>query len=267
MVTTFNNGAVHTTKHRIRHPFTIMIVMLFLACASLTMLPSSAHALETKAQNTDFEYPLASSLSPFNTDWFMVDPNTGQFYNASGTTGWYDIADWDADKFAWKSTQTVHSGVNRAGAVEIQIESGTSNHYAELVCAQANTSIYQDITTVPGAVYRWSLNQCSLSKNFNDTMSVLVGTPTGTGTAQNATRLTSNGHGDATGYIGSVFGTTSTNVAQRDHSTQWEKYAGTFVCPEGQTETRLSFLSVTSPDSTGGNLLDNITLDQAYPLF
>ncbi len=267
MITTFNIDAGQTVKHRIRHPLALMVVMLFLACASLAMLPSSAHALETKAQNTDFEYPLVSSLSPFETNWFMVDPNTGQFYNASGSTGWYDIADWDESKFAWKSTQTEHSGVNRAGAVEIQIDSSDQNDYAELVCSQKGTSIYQDIATTPGVVYRWSLNHASLVSSFYDKMSVVMGTPTGTGTAQDATRLTSNGHGDTVGFVGTVFGTAVTNTGIRDHSTQWEKYSGTFVCPEGQTETRLSFLSVDSLNNASGNLLDNVTLDRAYPLF
>jgi pilin isopeptide linkage protein len=240
-------------------------ITAFLAAATMAVTcgATSAQALEDHVVNSDFEYPAKTDMSKMG-DWTMIDPALGQYY---ASQAWYDIDGWQLGSFGWSSTQTINSGINRAGAVEVQVESGTSNHYAELVCSQAATSIYQDVATTPGAVYKWSLRHASLNTSHVDTASVLLGSVSESGTAQAATRATVNGNGDAAGMVGTIFGTKVSNTADRDHAKQWETYTGTYVVPDGQVATRLSFLSVSGESDTGGNLLDDISFSAAYPIW
>ena len=66
---------------------------------------------------------------------------------------------------------------------------------AYLVAGQAGTAIYQDIATIPGVSYRWTLKHASLDRNHLDGMSVMIGEP-GKESAQDARRTTVNGNGD-----------------------------------------------------------------------
>lgn len=144
------------------------------------------------------------------------------------------------------------------------------NHYAELAAAQTGTAIYQDIATEPGVMYKWSLRHASLDEAYLDKMSVMIGTP-GKETAQDAVRVTSNGHGDKTGPVGKIIATRVANHrnaqswnVETDHTGQWESYEGTYIAT-GKI-TRFTFRNVDSAADHDGNLLDDIIFAKAYPL-
>ena len=176
-------------------------------------------------------------------------------------------------KFAWKSTQTKGTDWQQiAQGVELQKDSKTGNQYAELVAGQAGTAIYQDIATIPGVSYRWTLKHASLDRNHLDGMSVMIGEP-GKESAQDARRTTVNGNGDQPGDVGKVISTKVSNDAEsnhesnhssRNHDGQWETYTGTYIATG--TVTRFTFKSVSSSNNVNGNILDDLSFTKAYRL-
>ena len=119
-------------------------------------------------------------------------------------------------------------------------------------------------------MYKWSLRHASLDEAYLDKMSVMIGTP-GKETAQDAVRVTSNGHGDKTGPVGKIIATKVANHRnaqswnkETDHTGQWESYEGTYIAT-GKI-TRFTFRNVDSAADHDGNLLDDIIFTKAYPL-
>lgn len=209
--------------------------------------------------NGDFSYP----GSPWgrNTAW-NIWSDTGQYASVDASSPAGRIDGWDARRFGWTSTQTV----GHAGVVELQNRSATGNIYVELAAYEPNTSIYQDIRTTPGTMLVWRLRHTSLSKDYLDRMSVMIGAP-GHETAQQVTRISVNGLGDKTGPVGTVIATPSgVDTYDEDTDPWWETYTGEYLVPAGQTVTRFKFLNVDSRSSTRGNLLDDIVLGRLYPL-
>ena len=151
--------------------------------------------------NGDFSYP----GSPWgrNVAW-NIWPDTGQYASVDTSSPAGRIDGWDAKRFGWTSTQTV----GHAGVVELQNRSATGNIYVELAAYEPNTSIYQDIRTTPGTMLVWRLRHTSLTRDYLDRMSVMIGAP-GHETAQQATRVSVNGLGDKTGPVGTVIATPS----------------------------------------------------------
>jgi len=218
-----------------------------------------------------FDYPdravLASTSSvPF--DWFIVDPLGGSWFHYTDTADlWLAIPGWDADRFGWRSTQVAGSAMGQhAGAVEMQVDEGSGNQYAEMVASQQGASLFQDLSTPPGSILRWSLRHASIASSYVDRMSVLIGEP-GSETAQEAERVTVNGSGDVMGPVGTVISTRTANIGDRDHEGQWETYQGTYEVPAGQQTTRVMFNSIASRDGVSGNLLDDVTFTPLYPLY
>lgn len=127
---------------------------------------------------------------------------------------------FDASGFAWHSTQG-NTGLANEKPDDVQVWTvyDGGNHYAELAAAQTGTAIYQDIATEPGVMYKWSLRHASLDEAYLDKMSVMIGTP-GKETAQDAVRVTSNGHGDKTGPVGKII---ATKVANHRNAQSWNK--------------------------------------------
>lgn len=209
--------------------------------------------------NGDFSYPGA----PWDGAW-DIWPDTGQYTTVDNPSPAGRIDGWNAKRFGWSSTQTV----GHAGVIELQNHSASGNIYAELAAYEKNTSIYQDIRTTPGTMLVWRLRHTSLSKDYLDRMSVMIGAP-GHETAQQATRVSVNGLGDKTGPVGTVIATPS-GLDYEDDGVDtdpwWETYTGEYLVPAGQTVTRLRFLNVDSRSSTQGNLLDDIVLGRLYPL-
>lgn len=236
-------------------------------------------SLPTELVNGSFDYPAGliagvSTKYPWD-DWTVVDPINGRYARHIGIDKdpWAPIPGWDASKFAWKSTQTKGTDWQQiAQGVELQKDSKTGNQYAELVAGQAGTAIYQDIATIPGVAYRWTLKHASLDRNHLDGMSVMIGEP-GKESAQDARRTTVNGNGDQPGDVGKVISTKVSNDAEsnhesnhssRNHDGQWETYTGTYIATG--TVTRFTFKSVSSSNNVNGNILDDLSFTKAYKL-
>jgi len=232
-------------------------------------------SLPTELVNGSFDYP-AGLIAGVSTkypgdDWTVVDPINGRYARHIGIDKdpWAPIPGWDASKFAWKSTQTKGTDWQQiAQGVELQKDSKTGNQYAELVAGQAGTAIYQDIATIPGVSYRWTLKHASLNRNHLDGMSVMIGEP-GKESTQDARRTTVNGNGDQPGDVGKVISTKVSNDAELNHSSrnhdgQWETYTGTYIATG--TVTRFTFKSVSSSNNVYGNILDDLSFTKAYRL-
>lgn len=236
-------------------------------------------SLPTELVNGSFDYPAGliagvSTKYPWD-DWTVVDPINGRYARHIGIDKdpWAPIPGWDASKFAWKSTQTKGTDWQQiAQGVELQKDSKTGNQYAELVAGQAGTAIYQDIATIPGVSYRWTLKHASLDRKHLDGMSVMIGEP-GKESAQDARRTTVNGNGDQPGDVGKVISTKVSNDAElnhesnhssRNHDGQWETYTGTYIATG--TVTRFTFKSVSSSNNVNGNILDDLSFTKAYRL-
>ena len=242
-------------------------------------IANTSDSLPAELVNGSFDYPAgliagASTKYPWD-DWTVVDPINGRYARHIGVDKdpWAPIPGWDASKFAWKSTQTKGTNWQQiAQGVELQKDSKTGNQYAELVAGQAGTAIYQDIATIPGASYRWTLKHASLDRKHLDGMSVMIGEP-GKESAQDARRTTVNGNGDQPGDVGKVISTKVSNDAElnhesnhssRNHDGQWETYTGTYIATG--TVTRFTFKSVSSSNNVNGNILDDLSFTKAYRL-
>lgn len=242
-------------------------------------IANTSDSLPAELVNGSFDYPAgliagASTKYPWD-DWTVVDPINGRYARHIGVDKdpWAPIPGWDASKFAWKSTQTKGTDWQQiAQGVELQKDSKTGNQYAELVAGQAGTAIYQDIATIPGVSYRWTLKHASLDRNHLDGMSVMIGEP-GKESAQDARRTTVNGNGDQPGDVGKVISTKVSNDAEsnhesnhssRNHDGQWETYTGTYIATG--TVTRFTFKSVSSSNNVNGNILDDLSFTKAYKL-
>jgi uncharacterized repeat protein (TIGR02543 family) len=200
-----------------------------------------------------------------------VDPNNGQYmrnakHSDADLASWVDWPGFDQSKFAWKTDQKGghdQGGLkDRAEAVELQQDSMDGNTYAEMVASEPGRTIYQNLATIPGTLYKIRLKHASLCKDNVDQMQVVIN-----GTPIEMTRVAANGKaGDKVGEKSKTIGTRVTNENRWHHSDQWETYEGYYVIPDGQTTTRFGFKAVNYLDPTKGNLLDDVTFARAYKL-
>lgn len=200
-----------------------------------------------------------------------VDPNNGQYmrnakHSDADLASWVDWPGFDQSKFAWKTDQKGghdQGGLkDRAEAVELQQDSMDGNTYAEMVASETGRTIYQDLATIPGTLYKIRLKHASLCKDNVDQMQVVIN-----GTPIEMTRVTANGKaGDKVGEKSTTIATKVTNENRWHHADQWETYEGYYVIPDGQTTTRFGFKAVNYLDPTKGNLLDDVTFARAYKL-
>lgn len=200
-----------------------------------------------------------------------VDPNNGQYmrnakHSDADLASWVDWPGFDQSKFAWKTDQKGghdQGGLkDRAEAVELQQDSMDGNTYAEMVASEPGRTIYQNLATIPGTLYKIRLKHTSLCKDNVDQMQVVIN-----GTPIEMTRVAANGKaGDKVGEKSKTIGTRVTNENRWHHSDQWETYEGYYVIPDGQTTTRFGFKAVNYLDLTKGNLLDDVTFARAYKL-
>lgn len=200
-----------------------------------------------------------------------VDPNNGQYmrnakHSDADLASWVDWPGFDQSKFAWKTDQKGghdQGGLkDRAEAVELQQDSMDGNTYAEMVASEPGRTIYQNLATIPGTLYKIRLKHTSLCKDNVDQMQVVIN-----GTPIEMTRVAANGKaGDKVGEKSKTIGTRVTNENRWHHSDQWETYEGYYVIPDGQTTTRFGFKAVNYLDPTKGNLLDDVTFARAYRL-
>lgn len=226
--------------------------------------------------NGNFEYPVKSDMPVNDGNFWYISQNDGSYF-ANGTVlgKRYKLPEgFDKAKFAWHSTQTgdtYYPDLERADDVQVDYTADGTNHYSEISAAQSGATIYQDVATVPGVMYKWSLKHDSLDSSHLDKMSVIIGEP-GKETAQEATRTTANGHGDKLGKVGTVISTKVSNpempagnkFQEGAHTGQWETYTGTYIATG--TVTRFAFRSVEGYSAWDGNLLDDISFSKAYKL-
>ena len=241
-------------------------------------LASDTSKLSDHLINSDFEYlpdggwKTISARYDMASAYTSVDPNNGQYIrntrHAESDTGtaWVDWDGFDASKFAWRTDQKGgqdQGGLkDRANAVELQQDSTDGNTYAEMVASETGRTIYQDLATIPGTLYKIRLKHASLCKDNVDKMQVVIN-----GTPIEMTRVTANGKaGDKVGEKSTTIATKVTNVDRWHHADQWETYEGYYVIPDGQTTTRFGFKAVNYLDPTKGNLLDDVTFARAYKL-
>lgn len=222
--------------------------------------------------NGDFEYPVKSDMPANDGKFWYISQNDGSYFVPGKR---YKLPEgFDKAKFAWHSTQTgdtSYPDLERADDVQVNYKADGTNHYSEISAAQSGATIYQDVATVPGVMYKWSLKHASLDSSHLDKMSVIIGEP-GKETAQEATRTTANGHGDKLGKVGTVISTKVSNPEIPDgnkfqegaHTGQWETYTGTYIATG--TVTRFAFHSVEGYNAWNGNLLDDISFSKAYKL-
>lgn len=227
--------------------------------------------------NGDFEYlpdggwKTVDAPSYMTNAYTSVDPNNGQYmrnaqHSDADLASWADWPGFDQSKFAWKTDQKGghdQGGLkDRAEAVELQQDSMDGNTYAEMVASETGRTIYQNLATIPGTLYKIRLKHASLCKDNVDQMQVVIN-----GTPIEMTRVAANGKaGDKVGEKSKTIGTRVTNENRWHHSDQWETYEGYYVIPDGQTTTRFGFKAVNYLDPTKGNLLDDVTFARAYKL-
>ena len=245
--------------------------------ATAATVANTTSALSDHLVNSDFEYlpdggwKTVDAPSYMRNAYTSVDPNNGQYMrNAkhvdADLASWVDWPGFDQSKFAWKTDQKGghdQGGLkDRAEAVELQQDSTDGNTYAEMVASETGRTIYQNLATIPGTLYKIRLKHASLCKDNVDQMQVVIN-----GTPIEMTRVTANGKaGDKVGEKSTTIATKVTNENRWHHSDQWETYEGYYVIPDGQTTTRFGFKAVNYLDPTKGNLLDDVTFARAYKL-
>ena len=228
--------------------------------------------------NGDFEYPGGKAWMklPDTADWAGISRKDGKIYAAvAGKWAAYPVL--DAAKFAWDSTETGYGtpkpgtseGQLHTNEVEVQLDKGTNNTYAEMCAHQAGTAIYQDIATTPGVMYKIRLKHTSQSKMHADSMQVLIGPPGREMAVEMARTADQNGL-NKVGEQGTTIVTKASNegyiegAGSRYHDGQWATYEGTYLATG--TVTRFTFRSVSAYKPDFGNLLDDIGFEKAYPL-
>ena len=237
---------------------------------------NTTNTLPDHLVNGDFEYPVKSDMPVNDGKFWYISQNDGSYFAKGTVLGKrYKLPEgFDKAKFAWHSTQTgdtSYPDLERADDVQVNYKADGTNHYSEINAAQSGATIYQDVATVPGVMYKWSLKHASLDSSHLDKMSVIIGEP-GKETAQEATRTTANGHGDKLGKVGTVISTKVSNPEMPDgnkspegaHTGQWETYTGTYIATG--TVTRFTFKSVSSSNNVNGNILDDLSFTKAYRL-
>lgn len=238
------------------------------AAATTVTATADTSSLPDHLINGTFDYPTC----PGGKASCDVDPTTGWggFYkDFGGDNKFAPIDNWDRSKFGWDSDQegmrpdqqpTSHQKLQHCVQLGHAINNNGQkvNRYAEIIAETPTGAIYQDIATVPGVMYRWTLKHASASTSHADSMAVMIGDP-GKETAQEATRTTVNGYGDKLGKVGTTITTKGPGVA-------WETYTGTYIATS--TVTRFTYRSLQGDTKLlhTGNWIDDVSFDKAYKL-
>lgn len=220
--------------------------------------------------NGTFEYPEMKYFTPgWEHRWVGISIVSGRWEQNRGNTGLLadTVPNFDPRLYAWRSTFNFEFPVSdQPGITEIQREIDTDNQYADLAYGERNSDVYQDIITVPGAVYKWKIKQCSNRTDFNDILNVEIGSSSaqspqdGWRTTQNAAKL------GALGPVGKDMSTTVIVGGNFNHKDQWEQYEGSYTVPEGQWVTRFLFKMANNNGSAVGCLVDDIEFSISYAL-
>ncbi|GEM_PF-4366637 len=154
--------------------------------------------------DSSFEVPVISS------DWSYVD--------ADNVPGWHTTASDNLMEF-WQD------GFQRVNAYH-------GKQFAEIDATQI-ASIYQDITTTPGAILYWHI--AHRGRGGVDTAEMDIGSP----------------------------GNTNFQKIMQTGSDDWKVYEGAYRVPDGQTTTRFLFKAVSSAGGASyGNFVDNFIVQE-----
>jgi uncharacterized repeat protein (TIGR01451 family)/fimbrial isopeptide formation D2 family protein len=257
--------------------------------------------------NGDFQYPSykdgLSVLESYDTAWVLaVNYTTGSYWTGAA------VPSFSMWPFAWRTNAT-----NNANWIELQpdhaqnfawdyssyMRNGDGNMFSEISLDPAATgeSIYQDVYTVPGAIYCWSVSHaCYDNPNQVAGMSVMIGS-TESQDAQAATRVGTVSHksdGTPVYTLGATNGasmslsTGDTNAVRftnkiittppvsgkqygfnHDAYPEWEAYQGSYLVPDKQSVTRFRFYTYarSATDYSAESDFDDVTFQITYPLF
>lgn len=237
----------------------------------MTIHPAASTSYPKELVNGDFQTfgnRIVDKRSGGRQYLSFVDGN-GMAMEGSSERPWAKVDGWDAVKFGWKSNDSVsgHSGIVEVQRFRTAVKGSTGNVWGEIAAATQGKYLYQDIDTAntSDAMYTVRLKHASRNKDARDSMQVLIGAP---GREKPVTmRRTIANAGDKAGEESTTI--TSTGTGQDD---QWDTYEGTVLVPRGQDVTRFTFKSVADsnsagrPDSTEGNLIDDVVFTKAYQL-
>ena len=129
-------------------------------------------------------------------------------------------------------------------------------YWAELNADQIG-ALYQDVTTVPNTIMRWSIKHRGRQET-DESMQVKIGTTNSTTAQVPIARRTPNtiwGSTPPTSWSADSGYTSSSTITSR-LSSGWREYQGSYTIPANQTTTRFSFESITA--GSVANLLDDI---------
>ena len=196
-------------------PASRALIALATLGALVVAVPTAADAAQTPATCAP-----AVTLTNGSFEQPFVGYGTYAVLNQSSVPGW--------------STSASDQAIEIWGTPFLGVTATSGSQLAELNANEVAT-LYQDVTTQPGQVLKWSLDH--RGRDGVDVMAVKLGSPSGALVQQGA------------------------NIA--DGQT-WGSHSGLYTVPAGQTTTRFAFESVSSVGGGGvGNLLDNIALGNA----
>lgn len=159
----------------------------------------------TKIQNSGFDYPDINLKSVSSNYVIYLCATDGRYVSCGVEKDLLrQVPNWNAFEFGWKSTGSITvSGypARWSNNIELQEQSDSDNTYCEIVADELGKAVYQDVATTPNALYKWKLDHTSIYSTHNDSMSVLIGTPTSQ-TPQPARRTKQNK--DKRGALGNV---------------------------------------------------------------
>lgn len=236
-------------------------------------------------QNGDFEKPKNSNSD--GGEFRVQDTNSEIMWKTTETTGEIELVTKGDNAEAYY-------GLDVGGRTHNGDYEGHDNQIAELNAKQEESSLYQDIATVPGTRLYWSLDHrardnTSSSKNpytnqsdiKQDTMYVLIMS------AEEADELLTSDQGGTAqekvrNYIEDNPGALNEYIWEISDRAEWGSHGGDYVVPENQFLTRFFFVagdtvfsglpgsvqdqydSTAQPKSVG-NFIDNVTFNKNVP--
>lgn len=166
----------------------------------------------------------------------------GGFETPAAPVGAYEI--FDASVVAPWQTTDVANGIELWSDGYEGVPAFEGAQFAELNANSAGT-LYQDVTTTPGATMTWTLQH--RGRFGDDVMRVLIGDP-------------------AVADVDSDAGWDSISADITDGVDAWGAATGTYLVPEGQVCTRFAFRAVSAVGGDSqGNFLDAVGFEVSIP--
>lgn len=158
--------------------------------------------------------------------------------------------------------QRAVSGAERTNGTQhhdaVGVRPASNIYHAELAARQLST-LYQDISTIPGTVIRWSLKHRARLTSGSDSMEVRIGSTTSQTAQTVLQRRSPTNDVYAVPTYSSTFdaGWVETSTISTSLANGWREYRGSYTVPSNQTTTRFAFAAINGSGSVG-NLLDDI---------